>query len=67
MFYVLRTSGDIDKHWGFTCVGTTHTKAKAIELAKEQLKKAPSNDRYVITKSLHLVLVTTYKIDEHEL
>lgn len=56
MYYVLRTHGEIDKHWGFTCVAICPSKNKAKEAAKELLRKEPSKDKYVIAKATSSIM-----------
>lgn len=52
MYYVLRTHGEIESHWGFTAVATAKTQHEAEKIAFSMLRKEPTKDKYVIVKSI---------------
>lgn len=54
MYYVLRTHGKINEHWGFACIGTFESKAKAKEHCASIMPNESYTTKLVIVKAIHL-------------
>lgn len=52
MYYVLRTHGSLESHWGWTAIGAFKTKKKAEAFCKKHLKEAPTPDKLMVVKGL---------------
>lgn len=67
MFYVMRTHGEINGHWGFTNIGVFKTKKLAVSFSKKHFKDNPSKDKLVVVKAIALIKLNTWKIEEKSL
>lgn len=64
MYYVLKTHGEINNHWGYTATGMFASVKKARKHIKEQLAKDPTKDKYVIAKMQEAFHISDWKISE---
>lgn len=67
MYYVLRTHNSIESPWGFSCSGVFKSKKIARKHCIDIMKREPTKDRLLITKSISYFMQPNWNTVERKL